>query len=68
MGNYEEMFASLECEPVEDLFPHMISKEELLIEYGKLLVVKKILTKEKYINERLLRTILDVEYEGDEDE
>ena len=66
-NSYEEKFAPLECECVEDLFPETITKEELLIEHGTLLALKRILKKEKYINDDMLRTILGVT-RGEENE
>ena len=66
MPTYEEKFAPIECEPVEAIFPETMTKDELLIEYGKILALKEIVKKTKYLNDDVVRTILGVEYEGDD--
>lgn len=66
MPTYEEKFAPIECEPAEEIFPETMTKDELLIEYGKILALKAIVKKTKYLNDDVVRTILGVEYEGDD--
>lgn len=66
MPTYEEKFAPIECEPAEAIFPETMTKDELLIEYGKILALKEIVKKTKYLNDDVVRTILGVEYEGDD--